>query len=1154
MKYIYRKILIISILLTSYSAFAQLSKVWENRYQEVGYSDDTAKDIIVDTDGNSYVLGNTDDDGLILKYAADGSLLWSFQAGRGFFMEDSYEATRDFKIDHAGNVYVLLRGYREELYDVSSYGLLILKLDTEGQLVWQQFISGTFENGKGSLAVNDDGSLFILNRYDFRKIQLLSLTNEGDITWSKIFTVQDASYVQEVKIINNQVVVWYHSGLQTYIRRSYLHIYNPDGTLVWEHDYKYGSHGTHITGIQYHSGELITSYYMNLGNNSAFNQVVRYDMSDGTIIGSFDVQMDNIFESDDPISAMYVGDDSHVYLMGEQFLKVTKYSLGGERIWFYEYDRVIGLRHTVIDFVVNESDSSADVLLKTNDILTSQTDVYNVVKFNADKSTVLLTSVVTYQDLAVPVAFTETESNIYVAGAFDNGAFKKDLMVAKFTKTDTTFLWNSTFEPSNTEQHEPTCMAADEHGNVYVAGRLSVEDNVNGFGVIKYSPTGEQMWSAKFAPDDKFSGPSRRTLITAMTITSEGDIVVTGAVQLRNGGFSGTIRSDSMYTVKINSNGDIIWTAKTFNSDDGNIIGLQVIHDDDNNTYTLGSSCQNEMLLVKHDSDGNQLWERRFSNSCYTDLTNTGPDSHRPQMKIVNNEIYIASEGYVGFKVLELRKFDVDGNETLLKQFGNNEDDYTTFFTHDLHVDPIGNIYLLHGENKSTQNYSDDLFVSVSKLSSSGEVLWSQTWDYGYDDSIFPRDAKMAFDASNNIYVAKASASQLTYSKINASGAEVWNKSESLRGYQHSFGNPVFVFVKEDDNPVFISTNQDYQESKYYFIAVRDQNTGEITDSQTFDKIYDTNGTLSGTRPGDQVTSFVKSPSSDDFFISGVIMDKARSSETIVMLKYEVGPDIVPPSVPINLTVANSKEGVLLNWEPSSDNKNELVGYKIYKNQSLIGQVTDTVFIDDNVSCEQNYMYHITSIDLDGNESPSSNVVNYFERCPQIILSVSGDIEQGVQFNWELLFDNDDELGTYNIYKNQSLIGQVTDTVFIDDNVSCEESYLYYVSAINTNGSAPVVSNSVNYFESCPEVITSVNNNVLSGIDIYPNPANSVVNIEGNYIIRSLELVSMSGISVLNSYPNSNNFDLSIEDIQPGVYHLILHADNKIINKKLIIK
>lgn len=80
---------------------------------------------------------------------------------------------------------------------------------------------------------------------------------------------------------------------------------------------------------------------------------------------------------------------------------------------------------------------------------------------------------------------------------------------------------------------------------------------------------------------------------------------------------------------------------------------------------------------------------------------------------------------------------------------------------------------------------------------------------------------------------------------------------------------------------------------------------------------------------------------------------------------------------------------------------------------------------------------------------------------------------------------------------------------------------------------------------------------------LYPNPSHSsevnvAINLFGSYSAVEIELFDLSGRRVLNErLPNTPGFhilNLKLKDIDSGVYVTILHIDNQMIQKKLIIK
>jgi len=82
--------------------------------------------------------------------------------------------------------------------------------------------------------------------------------------------------------------------------------------------------------------------------------------------------------------------------------------------------------------------------------------------------------------------------------------------------------------------------------------------------------------------------------------------------------------------------------------------------------------------------------------------------------------------------------------------------------------------------------------------------------------------------------------------------------------------------------------------------------------------------------------------------------------------------DISAPTVPAGLTaIAGSSKNVTLSWTASTDNVGVL-GYKIYKDGTLLKSVTTTSTTDTGLTGGANYCYTVSAYDDSGNESTQS--------------------------------------------------------------------------------------------------------------------------------------------------------------------------------------
>jgi hypothetical protein len=160
-------------------------------------------------------------------------------------------------------------------------------------------------------------------------------------------------------------------------------------------------------------------------------------------------------------------------------------------------------------------------------------------------------------------------------------------------------------------------------------------------------------------------------------------------------------------------------------------------------------------------------------------------------------------------------------------------------------------------------------------------------------------------------------------------------------------------------------------------------------------------------------------------------------------------------------------DNVLLEWiQPTSadnGNREEISGYKIYRNNNLIGQIDDPdllSFTDEGLG-NGDHDYHVTVLygtDIYGGlyESIASNVetVTIYLIPPQNITAETGN--QLVHLLWEGPdFDSQHrELIGYNVYRNDNLQNQtpLVDTEYQDTNVINGTAYTYYVRTVYSGG------------------------------------------------------------------------------------------------------
>ncbi len=116
-----------------------------------------------------------------------------------------------------------------------------------------------------------------------------------------------------------------------------------------------------------------------------------------------------------------------------------------------------------------------------------------------------------------------------------------------------------------------------------------------------------------------------------------------------------------------------------------------------------------------------------------------------------------------------------------------------------------------------------------------------------------------------------------------------------------------------------------------------------------------------------------------------------------------------------------------------------------------------------------------------------------------------------------------------------------------------------------TNSEGEVVSNEENYSFNMPEADLSLTANFASehvstskiddkGIQVYPNPARSELNIKSGSEIDKVYMFDISGRTVLIKTVRHNQIRINVHGMEPGIYFFRIITENQVVTRKVIIQ
>jgi sugar lactone lactonase YvrE len=324
--------------------------------------------------------------------------------------------------------------------------------------------------------------------------------------------------------------------------------------------------------------------------------------------------------------------------------------------------------------------------------------------------------------------------NVYLAG---RELLYGHAAVAKYD-TQGNQLWYHNYIQTGSAFYTFEDLQIDASGNVYVTGSSSYQvpgttsTLTNNFYTLKCDTNGTVLWSAAY------NGPFNTDTAAAIALDAQGNVYVTGTSL----GF-GT--GNDIVTLKYDPNGKQLWAARYNGPENGDETGVSLVVDAQGSVYVTGSFVGTYLVVLKYDSQGNQQWANRYLDPSYS--VSRGllvPDG--------SGGVYAAAEFYLGYPYASHTRVLRYQNDGTLKWnsslFGFDVAASVSMGTYEvptaLLLDPAGNILVA-------------ITSSFAKLDPNGNLLWSTSLpgQTTQTSSSFANGlTQMTLDAKGNVYGA----------------------------------------------------------------------------------------------------------------------------------------------------------------------------------------------------------------------------------------------------------------------------------------------------------------------------------------------------------------------------------------------------------------
>src|SRR4030095_2410879 len=422
----------------------------------------------------------------------------------------------------------------------------------------------------------------------------------------------------------------------------------------------------------------------------------------------------DVFNGNDLAEFMALDGSGNVYITGNaegwygHYEIVTiKYGPSGAQQWLAEYTNAYTGYETTYGITVDNSENV--YVLGMHWISNGNTSIVTI-KYNS--SGVLqwakqFTSA--FGGAADPSAIAvDGTGNVYVTGACIGNTFTTDYITIKYSANGVQ-QWAKMYNGSSNGSDAATAMALDNSGNIIITGWANSTNFGTGeYLTIKYSPSGNQQWLVTY------QGPTSGSDIPAsIAVDGSGNCYVTGESK-------GT---DSYYhcaTVKYNTNGIEQW-AQRYNGGGNGDDKLSKIVIKDGYIYASGSlqgvGTGQDYLVIKYTPSGNQVWA-----STYNGPIGGGADFTSGVAVDDYGDVYVtgSSAGSGGIKQIATVRFNPNGTRQWVQRFNSGQCmGYVDQGGKDIAIGPSSGLYVTGYSTQNDQNCSYCDFCTI-KYSQTG--------------------------------------------------------------------------------------------------------------------------------------------------------------------------------------------------------------------------------------------------------------------------------------------------------------------------------------------------------------------------------------------------------------------------------------------------
>ncbi|MBE2218814.1 MAG: SBBP repeat-containing protein [Ignavibacteria bacterium] len=415
-----------------------------------------------------------------------------------------------------------------------------------------------------------------------------------------------------------------------------------------------------------------------------------------------------------------------------------------------------------------------------------------------------------------------------------------------FPQFDTS--WVRTLSGSSNGFDQARCTAIDNAGNIFACGTIVNIGTGTDIIVVKYSPTGDLLWSKTYNGSlNAFDLPN------ALKIDNFGNVYLTGMASFTDSG-------GDIVTIKYTSTGDTAWVRRYNGSqnigDEASSISLDSLGNVYVGGYSTNTGNGSDATLLKYNSSGVLLFAKTI-NSGLSQVDNCLDIN-------IDNLFNIYMAGYSGStnggNDFWVAKLNLNGDTLWTKTFNGSAN--ASDFAKKIRVDNSGNIYAVG----YLSNISTDADIFAVKINSSGVLQWSKTYNGPGNDTDEPND--MAVDNDQNVYITGRTTvtganTDIITMKLAPTGDTSWVRIFGGSSNVNDVGNAILV-----DSDGYVYSGGGIVNANTDMILLKYNSSGTNEASFTYDRgDYDQINSLCKNNTNEIIAAGVLNLSSIDFAV-----------------------------------------------------------------------------------------------------------------------------------------------------------------------------------------------------------------------------------------------------------------------------------------------